>query len=280
MKKRMIFVLVLALCLFACAAMADGSGDWLYSRLHGYTQLASFTGDYDGYVCVDGYGGVSPAEEGQVTVISKNASVWAEPRTNSKKLGSAAHGKSLWCRSDDGGESVLYEDGFFAVEFNGREGWINEDYVVLNTLTITLLESNVPAYIAPDTSAKKVGSLSKLTQYRVIGFYDDFYVINLRDAAAAFIPMSVKHRDNTFDRNYRGGGGYRDVVVTTAKVKLRTGPSSRYPEISTLKAGTKLTVFDVINDWYLVSDPQSGEWAFIAPDSLDYDPAYALGVRK
>lgn len=266
MKK--IALLALAMTLLAGVALADGYEEWLTSRYNGYVRLASYAGEYDGYVNVDGLGGVTAADSYQVTVISKNASVWSEPKTNSKKLASAPHGKSLMCRSEDGGESLLYENGFYGVEYGGKEGWINEAYVVLNDLTITLLESNVPAYIAPDTSSKKVGSLSKLTSYRVIGFYDDFYIINLRDAAAAFIPMDVLHRDNTFDRYYHAGT--QQDVLTTAKVKLRTGPGSRYPEIRTLKAGTKVAVADVIDDWYMIVDSESGSWGFLAPDSLDY----------
>lgn len=264
--KRILALIFCMLCLSEAAALADGNGEWLYSRLNGWMRLASYTGEYDGYVSVDGYGGVSPTDKPQVTVISKSATIWSEPRTGSKKLSSAAHGDTLLCRTVDDG--VLVQNGFYGVESGGRDGWINEDYVVRSDLTITLLESNVPAYIAPDKTSKKVGSLSKLTQYRVIGFYDDFYIVNLRDAAAAYIPMSVRHRDNTFDRHY-AGGGYGRTATADGKITLRTGPGSKYPEIRTLKVGAQLIVFDVIDDWYLVSDPQTGEWAFIAPDSLD-----------
>lgn len=270
MKKRMMSALLILMCLCVCSAMADGAaGEWLTSRRHGYVRLASYVGDYDGYVCVDGFGGVTVSDEYHVTVISKSASIWSEPRTNSRKLASAQHGESLMCISDDGGESLVYENGFYAVEYKGEEGWINDDYAVRNDLTITLLESNVPAYIAPDASSKKVGSLSKLTSYRVIGFYDDFYIVNLRGAASAFIPMDVLHRDNVFDRNYHGGGGLGTQVVTSGKVKLRTGPGSEYPEIRTLKSGTRITLVDIIDDWYMISDSETNGWAFISPESLD-----------
>ena len=265
---RILSLMMGLLCLLTSTAMADGTGEWLHSSTYGWTRLAAYAGEYDGYVCVDGLGGVTLADEVTVTVISKSASVWSEPRTNSKKLSSAAHGTGLWCRVDDQGSPIL-QNGFYAVELDGRDGWINAAYVVRNDLTITLLESNVPAYIAPDTASKKVGSLSKMTKYRVIGFYDDFYIVNLRDAAAAYIPMNVRHRDNTFDRNYHGGGGNRRTATANWKLSLRTGPGSDYPEIRTLKAGTQLTVYDVIDDWYLVSDPQTGEWAFLEPGSLD-----------
>ena len=265
---KRIFFLMLALCVLCSPAIADGSGDWRYSSMNGWIQLASYTGEYDGYVCVDGLGGVTSADAYAVTVISKSASIWAEPRTNSKKLASASHGTGLICRSEDGGESLLYKNGFYAVEYKGSEGWINEDYVVLSDLTITLLESNVPAYIAPDTDSKKVGSLSKQTSYRVIGFYDDFYIINLRDAAAAFVPMDVLHRDNTFDRYYHAGGAMYDGAVTAGKAKLRTGPGSEYPEARTLKAGTKLTIVDLIDDWYMIKDDQGSGWLFLAPQDV------------
>ncbi len=263
--KRIVLIALL-LSLSVCAAAADGvSGEWMTSRYNGYVRLASYVGEYDGYVCVDGLGGTTVGDECRMTVISKNASIWAEPRTNSKKLGQAQHGESLLCLSHDGGESLIYENGFYAVEYKGEEGWMNEDYAVLNDLTITLLESNVPAYIAPDTSSKKVGSLSKLTSYRVIGFYDDFYIINLRGAAAAFIPMDVLHRDNTFNRYYHGG--MQIQMAIKSKTKLRTGPGSRYPEIRTLKMGEKVSILDVVNGWYMIVDDESGELAFIPPDA-------------
>lgn len=268
--KRILKLIFCMLMILSAAgtALADGDGEWVYSKLHGWVQLASYVGEYDGYVSADGYGGVTSADPYYVTVISKSASVWAESRTNSKKLGSAAHGKSLMCRSSDGGESLVYENGFYGVELNGKDGWVNEDYVILNELTITLLESNVPAYIAPDTASKKVGSLSKLTEYRVIGFYDNFYIVNLRDAAAAFIPMSVKHLDNTFNRNYRGGG-YHEQAVTAGKVTLRTGPGSEYPQIRMLKAGETVSIMDVIDNWYMIYDDETLNYAFIAPEDLD-----------
>ncbi len=270
MMKRWTMGMLMLFLLLPGLAQADGGGEWVYSKQAGWVQLASYVGDYDGYVSVDGCGGVTSADPYYVTVISKSASVWAEPRTNSKKLASVSHGTSLLCRSDDGGESLIFEDGFYGVEYKGKAAWVNADYVVNNELTITLLESNVPAYIAPDSASKKVGSLSKLTQLRVIGFYDDYYIVNLRDAAAAYIPMDVLHRDNRFDVQYHADGSHEDVV-TDARVKLRTGPGREYPEIRTLKAGETVKLVDIIDDWFMIFDDKENTWAFIAPDSLNVD---------
>lgn len=267
MKKMAAAMLVL--CAFCAPVLADGYRDWHISLVHGYTQLASYAGEYNGYISVDGMGGVTAADGYCVTVISKNASVWTEPRTNSKKIASAAHGETISCRSEDGGESLVHENGFYGVTYKGKDGWINEDYVVNNDLTITLLESNVPAYIAPDEMAKKVGSLSKLTAYRVIGFYDDFYIVNLRGAAAAFIPMDVKHMDNTFARSYHAGGGLNMLVTAAHKITLRTGPGSDYPELRTVRAGTELHVMDVIDDWTMIYDDETDCYVFAAPGEMD-----------
>lgn len=257
MKKMKAMAIALALCLAASAAWADGEGDWVYSLRHGWIEFAGYNAGYNGYVNVDGMGGMTAADPFFLTVISKSASVWDEPRTNSKKLTSVSHGDSLMCRSLDGGQTAWKENGFFAVEYKvsgksseWREGWINEDYVVRNNLEIVLMESNVPAYIAPDTASKKVGSLSKLTRYRVIGMYDDFYIVNLRGAAAAFIPMDVRHYDTGFVAMHRQALGADGVA--RVKTALRTGPGSGYAKVKDVTAGYRFEAIDCIDDWYLI----------------------------
>ncbi|MFQ9805948.1 MAG: SH3 domain-containing protein [Christensenellales bacterium] len=109
-----------------------------------------------------------------------------------QKLGSVSYGESLTGVSSDGGNNVAMDRNFYEVEYNGRQGWVGASYVVRNTLEIVLMESNVPAYIAPDARSKKVGSLSKMTRYRVIGFYDDYYIVSFRGAACAYIPKRCR----------------------------------------------------------------------------------------
>ena len=265
--KGLAGVLLCCALLLGSAALADGYPQGHTSRHFGQVYFSTCTGNDDGYVNTDGVGGITAADPYFLTVISKSASIWSEPRTGSKKLGSASNGDTLLCRTGYD-RSILYENGFYGVTVNGKDGWVNDDYVVQNTLTITLLESNVPAYIAPDSASKKVGSLSKLTEYRVIGFYDDYYIISLRGAAAAYVPMSVRHRDNVFESYYAGGSSLNLSVVTDARVVLRTGPGSGYPEIRTVKAGTALTVLDIIDDWFMVWDDDNNQFAFIAPEDL------------
>lgn len=263
----------LAACLLAAAmlpgaaALADGYADWHESSVRGSVQFASYAGEYDGFVNTDGYGGLLAGDPYRLTVISKSASIWAEPRTNSKKLGSVQNGATLWAQAG-GYTGVVEQSGFYLVDYNGGDGWVNASYVIRNPLEIVLMESNVPAYIAPDSRAKKVGSLAKLTRYSVMGFYDDYYIIYLR-GGAAYVPMSVRHYDSEFESVYQSsGGGYGQTVRKTA---LRTGPGTQYAEVKTVSAGYSFACLDCIDGWYMLrySDSATGGEVFVYVDSAD-----------
>ena len=75
MKKKMAACLLAGLMLLCTAALADGGSGWLNSATRGSLQLASYAGDYNGYVDVDGCGGSQADDSLWVTVISKKATV-------------------------------------------------------------------------------------------------------------------------------------------------------------------------------------------------------------
>ena len=249
MKKIMAAGLTALMLLGSAQAMADG-GDWVNSQFNGPMQLASYANGFDGYQSVDGFGGITAADPYFLTVISKSASIWEEPRTGSRKLGSASNGETLHARCPEGLDQVIEENGFYFVDYKQIMGWVNKDYVVRNTLEITLMESNVPAYIAPDVHSKKVGSLSKMTKLRVIGFYDDFYIVELR-GGAAYIPMDVRHYDTGFESFHHAGMSFKGR--TTAETKLRTGPGEDYPVIRDLPANYEFSGLNIVDGYYLIA---------------------------
>ena len=249
MKKKMAVCLLAGLMLLCTAALADGGSGWLNSATRGSLQLASYTGDYNGYVDVDGCGGSQADDSLWVTVISKKATVWSSPSTGSKQLGGEPFGDGLRVATNDSGQPIM-EKNFYKVDYNGKTGWINASYVVRNKLEIVLMESNVPAYVAPDRNAKKVGSLSKMTRYRVIGFYDDYYIVSFRGAACAYIPMGCRHYDTTFEAAERTSSYGKGAVAYSTK--LRTGPGESYPEIKELKEGETVVCLDKIEGWYVL----------------------------
>ena len=250
MKKKIWALGLVWLLLLGAAALADG-GDWHESRIYGSVQLANYAGWCDGYQSVDGFGGITAADSFTLTVISKSASIWSEPSTGSKKLGSVSYGESLTGVSSDGGNNVAMDRNFYEVEYNGRQGWVGATYVVRNTLEIVLMESNVPAYIAPDARSKKVGSLSKMTRYRVIGFYDDYLHCVLPRCGLRVYSQRSPH---TTIRN--SSALYRQAAAHSGSVeygtKLRTGPDDSYPEIKTMNAGTSVECLDEIDGWYMI----------------------------
>ena len=54
-----------------------------------------------------------------------------------------------------------------------------------------------------------------------------------------------------------------DVAIVGA------GPAGITAAFKLREAGFSVTVFDVIDDWYMVVDSQTGEWAFLEPGSLN-----------
>lgn len=233
---------LLCVVLLLGAALADGNA--VYFNQAANREYAAY-----GYQEPD----ESPTYEDTkvVRVISKSASIWKEPRTNSKKLGSATNGQEVEIiRGESGGP--LEQNGFYRVDFNGNVGWINQDYCVYAPFEIVLMESNVPAYCAPDSSSKKVGSLSKLTRYTVIGTFGDYYIVNLRQAAA-FIPMDVAHYDTTFEDRFLPPRIHEKNGTTVAKTTLRTGPGDWYASVADVKAGYEFTCLAEVNGWYMLA---------------------------
>lgn len=253
MKKRFhVFVcalLVLVLSLSACAcALADGNIDSTSGLpICSSYDFVHYRADYNKYIPVDGICRLySPTD---LQVISKSATVWTQPRTGSTKIATVSHGDILEGVADASG-NVNATDGFYPVLYKGQYGYINASYVVLSPLQIVLMESNVPAYCAPTTNAKKVGSLAKLTRYTVLGFYNDYYIISLRQAAA-FVPMSVRHYDTGFEELVYCNAGRTGTTVR--KTTLRTGPNDDYASIKDVSAGYAFQAFARIGDWYVVS---------------------------
>lgn len=222
MKKWMIALCLISAMLAASTGMAEGSfvpgDDWGVDMCVGY-------------------------------VISKSASIRAEPSYSSKKLISVPGETEIWV-------SLNSENGWRKARcINPKnekqvEGWMREEYVIQNPITITLRKSNIPAYAAPDTNAKRVGSLPKYTELYVIGSWEDFYVVSLR-GGSAFISMDAPHwrSDDVHDwfsihKNY----------VATCETTLRTGPGEDWPEYMTCKEGTQIQASAEIDegDWYFV----------------------------
>ena len=96
-----------------------------------------------------------------------------------------------------------------------------------------------------------MGSLSKLTRYTVIGTFGNYYVVNLRQAAA-FVPIRAAHYDTAFEGRFLPAIEEKNGV-TLSKTTLRTGPGEDYASVENVKAGYAFTCVGEINGWFVVA---------------------------
>jgi len=280
MKKRIIALFLTVLMIMPAGAWGDGLRvdyvNTFRSALYGRASFQSYPYGYDGYADADEMGQYQPYTGRQyIHIITKSASIWSKPKTNSKKLGSASNGDQLRCILEEGNPAT--DGDFFVVEYKGSVGYVNRKYAVASPLEIVLMESNVPAYIAPDSSAKCVGSLSKHTRYTVIGMYDDYYIINLRGAAAAFISKDTKCYDSRFENFYLSMP--TETGTIRCDTELRTGPGEDYAKVADVKAGDTFEFYDMINAWHMLRYTPKGsdEAVFVFVYCNDVDVPIANG---
>ena len=212
-----------------------------------------------GYRGGDRMGGYAASRE--AVVISKSVTIRSKAGYNGSSLGSASNGERLEVLDDS-------DATWLQVRYAGKkkdiEGWVLRSYVVMQPLTITLRRSNTPAYCAPVRSSKLVGSLSAYTTMDVIGTYDNFYIVSLRQAAA-FVSMDADLWTSTeIEQMFASGSG---EAVTVKKAKTRSGPGKDWPEGETLAAGTSLQISWPENGW--VPALYDGKLVYVEQDALE-----------
>ena len=119
-------------------------------------------------------------------------------------------------------------------------------------MTLILRADNVPAYAAPSSQAKKVGSLPAYTRLTVIGEWDDYYVVSLRNAAACIRKDARYWTD--WDLLHYEQSGQRLTLYTLGSTVLRTGPGTDWASAERVTAGTTLEALSAYqeNGWYVV----------------------------
>lgn len=217
MKKLTTIVSMVFVLLLCQAAIADGS----------YT-----SGDHMG----------SGTIFRTATVLAKNINMRDQASFDGKVVVSIPGGAELDIVSEYGEwlQANYIKDG------RQYSGWIVRDYVVQNPMKLILREGNVPAYAAPTMSAKKVGSLNVYTELTVIGTWDTYYIVSLRDASA-FIHKNVNAWTD-LDMSEYAHMPYLGSVRTLRETTLRSGPADTWARADTVKAGTTLDLVSKIND--------------------------------
>ncbi len=222
MKKTALVILLVLLAAGVLAARADTTG-------YGYV-----SGDHQGTV----------SREYEAIVVSKSVTLRSKASYSGSSLGSASNGDVLTVLDDSDGTWVYVRA---KIKNKTVEGWVLRSYIVVQPLTLTLRKSNTPAYSAPSRSSKLVGSLPAFTNLEVLGTYDHYYVVALRQAAA-FIEMGTELWTSLeIESLFAGGSG---TAITARKTKTRSGPGESWAEGPTIASGETLTISWEEEGWF------------------------------
>ena len=172
-----------------------------------------------------------------------------EPSTASASLGKYAVG--TWVKVLNGGG----QSGFARVQtLNGKTGYMHENYLdygtgVANTGTVKYANGGyVNLRSGPALTYSVMMRVTSGTTITIVNDTNEWnYVMVTANGTSVWGYM----HDSFIDRGYAG-----TAVVTTkngGKVNVRSGPSSAYKSIGSLRSGTKVTVLLKGNNWYQIS---------------------------
>ena len=219
MKKW--FLIALAALTLASGALADG--------------YASY-----GYAAGDGMGAASVRRE--AVVVSRSVTIRSGMSTGSSSVGTASNGQRLTILDDS-------DPTWLRVRKQGdrtpAEGYVLRAYVVAKPLTLVLRRSNTPAYAAPARGSKQVGSLSAYTELPVIGTFDEYYVVNLREASAFIARSADVFTSAQIESMFAAPG----VAVTLRRTQGYSGPSDRWAKADLIPAGEQVEIARGENGW-------------------------------
>jgi uncharacterized protein YgiM (DUF1202 family) len=180
-------------------------------------------------------------------VVSQNVTLRVGHTTGSATVRSLHNGETFEIL--DMWEDWLYIAYFDMDTAQTINGWLLDWYVAENPMHITLRNSNTAAYAYPASDSKRVGSLSKYTRLTVIAQLDRYWVVSLREAAAA-VPKTAKV---WLDEDLES---WASIVPTagsvTRRTTTRTGPGTNWTSVKTLNAGAAVDIVGSEGDWYVI----------------------------
>ncbi len=180
-------------------------------------------------------------------VISQNVTLRTDHTTGSKSIRSLHNGETFEIL--DRWEEWLYIAYFDTKTAQTINGWLLNYYVVENPMHITLRNSNTAAYAYPASGSKRVGSLTKYTRLTVIAQLDRYWVVSLREAAAAISKSSKVWLDEELE-NWISMAPTMGTVAN--RTTTRTGPGTNWSSVDTLAVGAVVEILGTEGEWYVI----------------------------
>ena len=203
----------------------------------------------------------------EAVVISKNVTVRATQNTNAKSVKRLNYGERFAAMPVGNGWCEVY-----LTETEGLDGYVLEDYVLLNPAYITTEEST-PVYAWQARNAKRVGLLGRGETYPIIRMEGNWMLISLRGAAGWILRPSG---DPTGTARMKTA----DVLKIAEQYFLRINPWGDYQQMNQeqLKEFYVFAEFDAMTrEWKVTYDSKRDQIYEIRVDDAtgevgDFEP--------
>lgn len=138
------------------------------------------------------------------------------------------------------------KDDWYKISYKGKTAYVSAKYIKKNESVSTFKQFSVTTTEALNVrqsrsvSSKKLGQLAKGIKVTVIGSKSGWYTIKYKGKTGYISSKYTKKTSTTLKVQY-----YASVISTKAYV--RTGASTKYKAVGTLKKGTKVGVYGTSN---------------------------------
>ncbi|MFZ5519475.1 MAG: SH3 domain-containing protein [Candidatus Zhuqueibacterota bacterium] len=232
------------------------------------------------------------ADKDAALITNQECNVREGPGTNYTQIDRISKGTSL--------KEIGRQNEWRQVQLpSGRTGWIRED---LLEGTENQLVANERANLrkGPGTEYVIVTEVEKLTPMTLIGEQGDWYKVRLKSGTTGWIRKDLVSYSyypsvsGTQSHNSPGSGAsssggsssssssplYSGVKMKiTDPVKIRMGPGTDHPEITTLTTGTEVTRIDQQGEWFEVIT-RSGTKGFVHQSGFNIGSPTSLVMKQ
>jgi len=185
-----------------------------------------------------------PAEKYAVNNSSFNINIRTSPTTGSKQVGQLSPGSKA--------KYVSTYHSWHIIEYKGKEcyvaSWLT-DIEYGDSEKIYLLYDTINIRDDASLNGKVIAQGDKYDSYEVCGEKNGWLEIQIPNGRVGYVAGWL----TTYDVNYysEGNNGYKKTVDA---LNLRSGPSTKYKKILSLKTGTPVKVVATENGWDKVVD--------------------------
>lgn len=213
--------------------------------------------------------GTAFASVGTATVTADALRLRSQASTSSATLTTVYKGSSVELLSEE-------ENGWYKVNYNGREGYMAAEWLKVNTVASTDSPSDAAAETGtvtePDTTTEtgasaetgavpvvnagplnvrsgpgtgydRVGSLNKGTEVTILEAVDGWYKVSAGNVVG-YVSAQYISLDGTVEQ---------EGLVLQGPLNVRSGPGTGYARVGSLSVGTTVTILGSENGWYQIS---------------------------